>query len=97
MTPADERRRLEILAEFARFSPGVSFTDVGIRIRLAPERDGYRNAEKRRYLRAIDREIRAARPISVGIQPLPRMICAVCAMSFGTPQGLLSHQRKAHP
>lgn len=98
MTP-DERRRIEVFEEFARFRPDVAF-EIGVCVRPPPDYDRagarFRNEAKRRELRAIDREIEAARPPPPPLPaPLPRVACPVCGMRFGCDAAVTCHRRRA--
>lgn len=100
MTP-DERRRIEILEEFARFLPSVSLDMIeqGVRIRPAPERDTFAASTHKRWERAATRDARAkraAQPPPAEIIPLPRLACPVCGMTYGTLVAVMTHRARSH-
>jgi len=99
ITP-EERRRLEVFEEFARFRPDIAFGTPGVCVRPPPDYDPaarrFRGEDKRRELRAIDREIKAKRKLPPPLPaPLPRIACPVCGMSYGCDAAVTCHRRRA--
>jgi hypothetical protein len=99
VTDADRRRQIEVFEEFARFRPDIAFGTVGVCVHPPPDYDPaarrFRGEDKRRKLRAIDREIEAARPPPPPLPPpLPRVACPVCGMQFGCDAAVTCHRRR---